>query len=98
MSVRNLSAFFAPKSVALIGAGRKPDSVGGVIARNLVEGGFEGAVMFVNPHADELHGRRAYPDIASLPETPDLAIVATPAATVATSSANSPRAARRPSS
>lgn len=82
MSVRNLSAFFAPKSVALIGAGRKPDSVGGVIARNLVEGGFEGAVMFVNPHADELHGRRAYPDVASLPETPDLAIVATPAATV----------------
>ena len=82
MSVRNLSSFFAPKSVALIGASRTPTSVGGVVARNLVDGGFAGEIMFVNPHAGELLGRPVHDAVATLPSAPELAIIATPPAPI----------------
>jgi len=82
MSVRNLSSFFAPKSVALIGASRTPSAVGGVVAHNLVDGGFAGEISFVNPHAGELLGRRVYENVAALPEVPELAIIATPPAPI----------------
>lgn len=49
MTVRNLDAFFRPKSVALIGASTRPNAVGHVIAQNLMAGGFDGPVMPVNP-------------------------------------------------
>src|SRR5262245_49167545 len=78
MSVRNLRSLFAPQRVALIGAIRDPDSVGGVVARNLIASGFDGPVMFVNPHADELYERPVYRNVAHLPETPELAVIATP--------------------
>lgn len=82
MSVRNLRSLFAPKSVALIGASRTPNAVGGVVARNLVGAGFQGSVMFVNPHATELYGRPVSASIADLPEVPELAVIATPAPSV----------------
>ena len=78
MSVRNLNSFFKPASVALIGASRTPTSVGGVVARNLVEGGFAGEIMFVNPHGGELLGRQIHESIAALPSPPELAVIATP--------------------
>ena len=82
MSVRNLNSFFAPKSVALIGASRTPSAVGGVVAHNLVDGGFPGEIMFVNPHAGELLGRQVFETVASLPHAPELAIIATPPAPI----------------
>jgi acetyltransferase len=82
MSVRNLSSFFAPKSVALIGASRTLTSVGAVVARNLIEDGFAGKVMLVNPHGGELFGHPLHPDLGSLPEMPELAVIATPPRTV----------------
>lgn len=82
MSVRNLDHLFAPRSVAVIGASLRPHSVGATVLRNVVEGGFKGPVYPVNPKYDSLEGLRAYPDIASLPEAPGLAIICTPAATV----------------
>lgn len=78
MSVRNLSSFFAPRSVAVIGASRTPSAVGGVVARNLIEGGFSGPIMLVNPHGGEIQGREVATSIADLPETPELAIIAIP--------------------
>ncbi|MBT5774654.1 MAG: GNAT family N-acetyltransferase, partial [Dehalococcoidia bacterium] len=78
MTVRNLEALFQPRSVALIGASPRPGSLGQVVARNLLRGGFQGAIYFVNPSADEVEDQRCYPDIASLPEAPDLAVIATP--------------------
>ncbi len=78
MTVRNLDALFQPRSVALIGASPRPGSLGQVVARNLLRGGFQGAIYFVNPSADEVEDQRCYPDIASLPEAPDLAVIATP--------------------
>lgn len=82
MTTRNLDALFDPRAVALIGASRRPGSVGAVVARNLLEGGFAGRVMLVNPKGGEIAGRPVCADIPALPETPDLAIVATPAHTV----------------
>jgi acetyltransferase len=82
MSVRNLNSLFAPASVALIGASRTPTSVGGVVARNLIEGGFAGEIFFVNPRGGEVHGRTVFESVADLPRTPELAIVATPPAPI----------------
>jgi acetyltransferase len=82
MSIRNLDRMFAPRSVALIGASPKPRSVGNVLARNLFDGGFKGPVLPVNPKYPAIEGVYAYPDVASLPQTPDLAVICTPPETV----------------
>ncbi|MGE0254839.1 MAG: bifunctional acetate--CoA ligase family protein/GNAT family N-acetyltransferase [Alphaproteobacteria bacterium] len=82
MTVRNLDRLFRPRSVALIGASRRPRAVGQVVARNLLRGGFAGVVMPVNPREQAIEGVLAYPDIESLPVTPDLAVIATPPDTV----------------
>lgn len=82
MSVRNLRSFFAPKSIALIGASRTPNSVGDVVARNLLAGGFGGTISLVNPHGGELHGHPLHASVEALPEAPELAIVATPPAPI----------------
>ena len=82
MTTRNLDALFSPRAVALIGASVQPGSVGQMVARNLVDGGFAGPVMMVNPHEDAICSSVSYRNIAALPVTPDLAVVATPARTV----------------
>ena len=83
MSVHNLDKLFAPSRVAVVGAGAAPTSVGHVVLRNLLEGGFEGVVYPVNPGRESVHGVQAYTAIGETPETPDLAVVCTPAAAVA---------------
>jgi acetyltransferase len=80
MTIRNLDALFKPSSIALIGASRTATSVGAQIAKNLFRGGFDGPIMPVNPHHRAVQGVLTYPDIESLPVTPDLAIIATPPA------------------
>lgn len=82
MTVRNLESLFLPRSVALIGASPQEDSVGRVTARNLLAGGFAGPIWFVNPNRQEVLGHPCHPDVASLPEAPDLAVIATPPDTV----------------
>jgi acetyltransferase len=82
MSVRNLEALFQPRSVALIGASDRPNSVGAVVLRNLKAGGFKGPLWPVNPKHARIGGEQAWPDAASLPGTPDLAVICTPAASV----------------
>ncbi|NUQ01032.1 MAG: CoA-binding protein [Armatimonadetes bacterium] len=82
MSVRHLEALFDPKSVAVIGASNRAKSVGSVVMRNMLTGGFEGPVMPVNPRGGAIHGVLAYPDVNSLPVVPDLAVVCTSAQTV----------------
>ena len=82
MSVRNLDKLFKPQSVVLIGATPRPGSVGAVVARNLHRAGFAGELMLVNPHHQAIDGLAVHPDVASLPQAPDLAVIATPAETV----------------
>lgn len=82
MSIRNLDKMFRPRSVAVIGASARPKSVGAALISNLMSGGFEGPIMPVNPKVTALHGVMAYKDVASLPMTPDLAVIATPPDTI----------------
>src|SRR5215204_6417639 len=77
MSVRNLDKLFKPRSVALIGATDRAGSLGAVLIRNLRRAGFAGALLPVNPHHQILDGLPVYPDVESLPQTPDLAVIAT---------------------
>jgi acetyltransferase len=82
MSIRHLDSLFDPHSVAVIGASDRPASVGATVWRNLREGGFAGARFAVNPKYKQIAGEPAYADIASLPESPELAVICTPPATV----------------
>ena len=82
MSIRNLPYLFEAGSVALVGAGKEPGSLGAVLARNLFNGGFDGPVLPVNPRHAAIEGVLAYPDAAALPVAPDLAVIATPPRTV----------------
>ncbi|MBL8306595.1 MAG: GNAT family N-acetyltransferase [Rubrivivax sp.] len=83
MSIRHLDALFEPRSVAVIGASDRAGSVGATVWRNVQAGGLAGPCWPVNRRHRQVGGVRAYPDVASLPETPDLAIVCTPPDTVA---------------
>jgi acetyltransferase len=83
MSIRHLDAMLNPRSVAVIGASDRVGSVGATLWRNLREGGFSGPRFAVNPRLTELDGKPVFADIASLPLAPELAIVCTPAHTVA---------------
>lgn len=82
MTIRNLDFIFRPSSVALVGASKRPNSVGAVLTRNLLRGGFDGPIMPVNPRHRSIAGVLTYPDIESLPVIPDLAVIATPPKTV----------------
>ncbi|MEC4813143.1 MAG: bifunctional acetate--CoA ligase family protein/GNAT family N-acetyltransferase [Scytonema sp. PMC 1069.18] len=79
---RPLDAIFAPKAIAVIGASERPGSVGRTLLWNLITNSFGGTVYPVNPQRRSVLGIKAYPNIASVPEQIDLAIIATPAPTV----------------
>lgn len=64
--------FFRPASVAVIGAGT---AAGAQVLANLLAGGFTGAILPVLPDVAAVGGVPAYPDIAALPVTPDLAVL-----------------------
>jgi acetyltransferase len=79
MTIRNLQLLFKPEAIALVGASKRPSSIGALVARNLLKGGFDGPIMPVNPKHRAIQGVLTYPDVASLPLTPDLAVISTPA-------------------
>src|SRR5258707_731039 len=78
-----LSAALNPSSIAVVGASDNPNKIGGRPLLYLGRFGYKGRVYPINPHREEVQGLRAYPDIFSLPETPDLTIVAVPSPSVA---------------
>lgn len=73
-----LDAIFAPRSIAVIGASRRRDSIGFALLHNLVANQFEGAIFPVNPHAHAIHSLRCYASIAEIPDPIDLAVVMVP--------------------
>ncbi|EHR72867.1 acyl-CoA synthetase (NDP forming) [Burkholderiales bacterium JOSHI_001] len=81
MSIRNLDSLFDPASVAVLGASDRPASVGATVWRNLVKD-FKGRLWPVNPRLAELDGVPVCPDVAALPQAPELAVICTPPATV----------------
>ena len=78
----SLSAIFAPKSVAVIGATEKEGRVGRTVLWNLISNPFGGTVYPINKRHKQVLGIKAYANVASVPETIDLAVIVTPAATV----------------
>jgi len=80
--VASMRAVLAPASVAVIGASRRPGSVGRTILRNIIGSGFAGPVYPVNPHAAELDGIACVSSAARLPDRVDLAVIAVPAGAV----------------
>jgi acetyl coenzyme A synthetase (ADP forming)-like protein len=79
----NLHAFFAPKSVAVVGATKKINKAGHVIFKNFVEnkrrGVFKGEVFPVNPHEDSILGFQCYPSVTKIPVDLELVVVVVPA-------------------
>jgi len=73
----DVNRFFVPRHIAIVGVPRSGDRFGGgTFMGKFIECGFPGRLYPINPKADMIHGIKAYPDLLSLPETPDLAIVA----------------------
>ncbi len=75
-------SFFAPKSVAVIGASTKSDSVGRAILSNILFGGYTGIVYPVNPKAQGIMGVRAYHSVWDIPGEVDLAVIIVPSLAV----------------
>ena len=76
---QTLVALFRPKSIAVIGASRRRDAIGGAILHNLLESGFQGPVYPVNPTATHVQSVPAYPTIEAIPGPVDLAVIVIPA-------------------
>ncbi|MCS7144599.1 MAG: CoA-binding protein [Archaeoglobaceae archaeon] len=75
---RDISFFFNPKSVAVVGASRTPGKPGNTIVQNLKNLRFDGKVFPVNVAADEIYGYKCYPSVKAIPEDFDIAIIAVP--------------------
>lgn len=72
-----MDLFFKPQSVAFIGISARTGVLAFNALENLLACGYEGRVYPVNPNADEILGLKAYPDVKSLPEPVDLAVIST---------------------
>jgi acetyltransferase len=76
-----MEPFFNPKSIAVIGANNTQGAIGSALMDNLVDGGYSGTVIPVNPNHELIHGLKAYGSITEVDPPPELAIIATPIAT-----------------
>jgi acetyl coenzyme A synthetase (ADP forming)-like protein len=82
MLAPELAPFFAPRTVAVIGASRNPSKVGGSVLANLRAAGFAGRLVPVNPGASTVQGLPAVPSLLAVDGPIDLAVIAVPAPTV----------------
>ena len=78
----SIATFLNARSVAVIGASRRSDTIGAVLVRNLVLGDYAGRIYVVNPAADSVAGMPAYPSVGDIPGEVEVAIVAVPAEAV----------------
>lgn len=81
--MKDFTRLFNPRSVAVIGASRDLASISGQPIAHLKAKAYPGRVFPVNPRYEEVAGYRCYPDLRSLPETPDVVVVAVAAKRVA---------------
>ena len=82
MTIYNLDYLFNPKSVAVLGASEKKGSIGSALMQNMVQAGFTGNILPVNPKYESIHGYQALSSVAKAQTDIDLAVIATPIATV----------------
>lgn len=76
--MRDLSTFFNPNSVAVVGASKNPDKVGHTVLKNIVESGFKGNIYPINPKEDVILNIPCYRSISDA-EKIDLAVICVPA-------------------
>ena len=77
-----LTPFFTPNGVAVIGASATPGKLGHGVIANLIRSGYQGPIYPINPKADAILGRKAYPDVRQVPDPVDLAVIIIPAPAV----------------
>ncbi len=77
-----LTNFFYPKSIAIIGASRSPEKLGSIVVKNIKESGYSGKIFPINPNATDIQGFTAFVDVSAIPEVPELAIVCIPSTVV----------------
>ncbi len=82
MSTYHLQTLLAPRSVAVVGASPRANSLGRIVLRNLRDGGFAGPIHLINPKYPEIDGIEAMPSLDALAAAPDVAVVTAPAAAV----------------
>ncbi len=78
----NISFFFNPKSVAIVGASSSPGKLSGIILESLKKSGFKGRVYPVNPKYKTVAGLKCYKSIADIKKDVDVAVFALPASSV----------------
>lgn len=75
----SLRSILSPRSVAVIGASRKPGTIGQLIFQCIMQNGFSGVVYPVNPNAEAVMSVKAYPSVLDVPGDIDLAVIVVPA-------------------
>jgi len=73
-----LEPLLQPKAIAVVGASRTPGKVGHEILVNLIEGGFKGEIIPINPSSNEICGLKCYPGLAAAGKRIDMAVIAIP--------------------
>jgi acetyl coenzyme A synthetase (ADP forming)-like protein len=78
VSHASLDPLFRPASIAVVGASRRPGTIGYQVVDNLLRHGYQGVVYPINPSARAVHSIPAWPSVDALPEVPELAVVVVP--------------------
>src|SRR4030081_853263 len=81
--VEKMTRIMKPRAVAVIGASAENGKIGNSVMKNLINGGYQGAIYPIHPKAPEVLGKKAYPNIKAVPVTVDVAVFAIPAPLVA---------------
>jgi acetyl coenzyme A synthetase (ADP forming)-like protein len=76
--MHNLDPILKPRSIAVVGASRRPGSIGRELVHNLIEFDFGGKLFPVNPKADFIHSIKAFPSVSAIPDPVDLAVIVVP--------------------
>lgn len=84
MKTDPLLPFFSPKGAVIVGVSRDPTKLGYMLASNLLNSGYPGAIHFVNPKGETLFGRKVFTRITDVPDPVDLALLLVPPAGVPT--------------
>jgi len=75
----SLKRFFNPRSVAIVGVSENPQKVGHLVARNMIDQGYDKELYFVNPSGATILGKQSFKDLKSIGKSIDLVVLAVPA-------------------
>jgi len=78
MANNDISFFFSPKSIAVVGASNTRGKVGNTVLNNIINSGYKGKIFPINPRADEICGLPCYESVLNVPDDIDIAIFVIP--------------------